>query len=223
MFVSVLTVTYNRSRFIPDLIKYYTNQDYPHDQMEWLILDDGDPKEQAKTKALFDAVTLPNIRYIQTTGQKPMGYKLNYLTSLCRGEVIVIMDDDDIYPPMRISSAVAIFVSNPTTKIAGCSKVYMYFEEDNTIYVAGPYHNKHALHCTMAYRASYLLNHRYDDREICAVENVFTNNFTEPMYQLNPSDTILHVVHSSNTFQKKRSVANLHPTSWTKSTFFASV
>jgi hypothetical protein len=152
-----------------------------------------------------------------------MGHKLNYLTSLCKGEVIVIMDDDDIYPPTRVSSAVAIFTSNPRAKIAGCSKVYMYFEEEDTIYVAGPYHNKHALHCTIAYRASYLLNHRYDDEEACAVENAFTNNFTEPLLQLDPVNTILHIVHSSNTFQHKKSVGNLHPTSWSKRTFFASV
>jgi len=220
MFVSVLTVTYNRSKFFPGLIQRYLAQDYPLSHMEWLILDDGTKEEQVATKQLLESAEIPNLRYISATERKPMGYKLNQLTALCKGDVIVIMDDDDIYPCTRVSSAVHAFTANPTVKIAGCSKVYMYFEEDDTIYVTGPYHDKHALHCTIAYRKSYLLDHRYDDEELCAVEKAFTNNFDENIYQLEPTSTILHVVHSSNTYQKKRSVGFIRPTSWSKSNFF---
>ena len=177
MFVSVLTVTYNRSRFFPGLIQRYLAQDYPLSQMEWLILDDGANEEQAATQQLLESAGIPNLRYISAAVRAPMGQKLNQLTALCKGEVIVIMDDDDIYPPTRVSAAVHVFTANPSVTIAGCSKIYMYFEEDDTIYVTGPYHDKHALHCTLAYRKSYLLNHRYDDEELCAVEKAFTNNF----------------------------------------------
>lgn len=206
MFVSVLTVTYNRSRFFPGLIQRYLAQDYPLAAMEWLILDDGDPDEQAATKQLLESAGIPNLRYITAVKRAPMGQKLNQLTALCKGDVIIIMDDDDIYPYTRVSGAVTAFAANPAINIAGCSKVYMHFLEDDAVYVAGPYHDRHALHCTMAYRRSYLTDHRYDDDEACAVERVFTNNFTEPMIQLRARKTILHVVHSSNTFQQKRSV-----------------
>ena len=223
MFVSVLTVTYNRSRFFPGLIQRYLAQDYPLSQMEWLILDDGCNEEQAATQLLLESADIPNLRYISAAVRAPMGQKLNQLTALCKGDVIVIMDDDDIYPPTRVSAAVHVFATNPSVTIAGCSKVYMYFEEDDTIYVTGPYHDKHALHCTLAYRKSYLLDHRYDDEELCAVEKAFTNNFCENIHQLNPTTTILHVVHSSNTYQKKRSVGFIRPTSWSKDTFFSKV
>ena len=212
MFVSVLTITYNRSRFFPGLIQRYLAQDYPLSAMEWLVLDDGAKEEQAATQQLLESAEIPNLRYMSATEQKPMGQKLNHLTSLCKGDVIVIMDDDDIYPPTRLSSVVAAFAAHPAKQIAGCSKVYMYFLEDDTVYVAGPYHDRHALHCTMAYRRSYLTDHRYDDDEVCAVERVFTNNFTEPMIQLPSRNTIRHVVHSANTFQQKRSVGGLRKT-----------
>jgi glycosyltransferase involved in cell wall biosynthesis len=63
MFVSAITVTYNRSRFIPALLKCYDSQLYK--QTEWIILDDSDPEEQRKTEALFQefSKTHPNIRY----------------------------------------------------------------------------------------------------------------------------------------------------------------
>jgi glycosyltransferase involved in cell wall biosynthesis len=210
MLVSVITVTYNRSRFIPELIKCYDQQLWP--EKEWLILDDSEPDEQVLNERLL--ASHPTARYIHQSNRSPMGQKLNYLASLCRGDIIVIMDDDDYYPPTRISSAVEAFQANPTLNIAGCSKVYMHFLDEDAVYVAGPYHDSHALHCTMAYRSSYLANHSYDDKETCAVERVFTNNFTEPMIQLDPKQTILHRVHASNTFQQKRSVGRLRKTSY---------
>jgi glycosyltransferase involved in cell wall biosynthesis len=208
MLVSVITVTYNRSRFIPELLKCYDSQLYK--QTEWIILDDSDSEEQSRTEALVQefSKTHPNICY-RVTGRKPMGSKLNEAAKLCRGEIIIVMDDDDYYPPTRISTAVKAFQSNPTYQIAGCSKVYMYFQEETSTYVAGPYHDRHALHCTMAYRSSYLKTHQYDDNEPCAIERVFTNDFTEPMIQLNPKKTILHMVHSTNTYRHKKTIGLL--------------
>ena len=215
MLVSVITTTYNRSRFIPALLECYRRQDYNPDLMEWLILDDSDTEEQKKTQALFDtfADKMPNIFYIHSPQKQVMGHKLNHLCSLARGDIIVVMDDDDFYPPTRISTAIAAFAAEPKKQIAGCSKVYMYFQEENTVYCAGPYSYGHALNCTMAFRSSYLINHRYDDAEVCAVERVFTNDFTEPMIQLDSKKTILHMVHSSNTFKDKKKIGLLVKTS----------
>jgi len=178
--------------------------------MEWIILDDNSDSQQ-----LFDNLSerLPNIRYITQSPGK-MGSKLNRLCKEARGKIIVVMDDDDYYPPTRVSSVVEAFQQYPKKKIAGCSKVYMYNVETGDIYVAGPYHNKHALNCTLAFRSTYLYNHSYDDEEPCAVEGRLTNNFTEPMIQLPSNQTILHMIHSSNTFKQKMSINCLEKTNF---------
>ena len=212
MFVSVITATYNRSRFIPALIKCFEQQLYPKDQMEWLILDDSDEEERIETSQHLSVV--PGARHIILADRGSMGYKLNLLAREAKGDIIVVMDDDDYYPPTRISEAVTALKANPTISIAGCSKVYMYFMDEGDVYVAGPYHDRHALHCTMAYRKSYLLTHRYDDEEVCAVEKVLTDNFSEPMIQLDTRQTILHMVHGSNTYRKKREVGGLRKTKY---------
>uniref|UniRef100_A0A6C0BJP2 Glycosyltransferase 2-like domain-containing protein n=1 Tax=viral metagenome TaxID=1070528 RepID=A0A6C0BJP2_9ZZZZ len=178
--------------------------------MEWIILDDNSDSQQ-----LFDNLSerLPNIRYITQSPGK-MGSKLNRLCKEARGKIIVVMDDDDYYRPTRVSSVVEAFQQYPKKKIAGCSKVYMYNVETGDIYVAGPYHNKHALNCTLAFRSTYLYNHSYDDEEPCAVEGRLTNNFTEPMIQLPSNQTILHMIHSSNTFKQKMSINCLEKTNF---------
>jgi glycosyltransferase involved in cell wall biosynthesis len=215
MLVSVITSTYNRSRFIPALLECYRRQDYNHDLIEWLILDDSDEDEQKKTQELFDtfADKMPNIFYIHSPQKQVMGHKLNHLCSLARGNIIVVMDDDDFYPPTRVSTAVAAFAAEPEKQIAGCSKVYMYFQDENAVYCAGPYGEGHALNCTIAFRSSYLKNHRYDNAEVCAVERVFTRDFSEPMIQLNSRATILHMVHAENTFKDKKKIGLLVKTS----------
>ena len=215
MLVSVITSTYNRSQFIPALLECYRRQDYNHDLIEWLVLDDSIEDEQKKTQGLFDtfADTMPNIFYIHSTQKQVMGHKLNHLCSLARGDIIVVMDDDDFYPPTRVSTAVAAFAAEPEKQIAGCSKVYMYFQDENAVYCAGPYSDNHALNCTMAFRSSYLKDHRYDSTEVCAVERVFTRDFSEPMIQLDSKRTILHMVHSSNTFKDKKKIGLLVKTS----------
>jgi len=210
MFVSVITATRDRSHFLKALVACYELQTYPHDSMEWILMDDGSDRE--KGRAIIEGCTKPNIQYVELEEPVPTGTKLNRLIGMTRGDVIVVMDDDDWYSPWRVSGAVNAFELQPGRLIAGCSKVYMQFEGEEVVSVAGPYHDRHALHCTMAFQRAYFDTHSYDGNEICAVEWILTNGFTEPMIQLNPRKTILHRVHGGNTFQGKRSIGLLRKT-----------
>jgi glycosyltransferase involved in cell wall biosynthesis len=212
MIVSVITSTHNRPQFIPRLIKAYNNQDYNHDLMEWVVFDDGTESVEHLFKAAGE-----HIRYLHSPKKLTMGEKLNILNKNALGDVIIVMDDDDYYPPTRISSVVAAMSKDPSTLVAGSSKVYMYSTDTKKIYCAGPYHDKHALNCTLAYRPSYLKNHQYDDAETCAVEHVFLNEVTEPMIQLD--NQILHMIHSSNTFKNKMGISLMKKTTLTLEDF----
>ena len=203
MLVSVITSTHNRARFIPRLIELYVAQTYPQELMEWIILDDG----QEKIEHMFKEAGLTNVRYIKKATKLPMGAKLNLLKTIAVGDITVVMDDDDYYPPERVASVVRAFEANPGVELAGCSLVYTYFTDTDEIYAIGPYHDRHALNCTLAWLSSY--RGRYDDAEPCAVESVFLKGFTQPMIQLEPRQTILHIVHSSNTFRDKHKVTRV--------------
>ena len=204
MFVSVITSTADRFRFIPRLIEMYRAQTYPKEQMEWLILDDG----LHKVEPLFIKSDLPNVRYIQLNEKHTMGAKLNMLKDATKGDIVIVMDDDDYYPPSRVQVAVEALQQNPKKLTAGCSEVYMYYTDTNEIYRTGPYHKRHALNCTLAWRKTYAETHEYDDAERCAVESKFLNDFTSPMVQLPAKETILHIIHSSNTFNAIKARTN---------------
>ena len=210
MRVSVITPTYDRKEFIPQLIEDFKQQTYDHSKIEWLILDDAPPEKRVGHLFATAAETSEfTIHYLVSETKQPMGAKLNRLNSEATGDIIIVMDDDDYYPPSRIKTVIDAFDQHPRKEIAGCSEVYMCNTASGELFVAGPYHDKHALNCTLAYKRSYLANHQYDDKEPCAVERAFTNDFTEPMIQMDSKATILHRIHDKNTFKNKMDIGLL--------------
>ena len=201
-FVSVVTPTYNRRRFLYALIQCYTSQLYPRDRMEWIILDDGEDC----VKDVFDAaaISIPNLRYIRMENKLLIGAKRNILNKEAKGDIIVAMDDDDFYPPERVSHAVMKFESNPNIQLAGSTVLYMYYTDIKKIYKLGPYNPRHATNGTMAWRRSYALTHTYDETVTHAEESSFLEKYKHPMIQLDPLKVMLVISHSENTFDKKK-------------------
>jgi len=170
--------------------------------MEWIILDDG----QDKVKDLFDAAAkrIPNIRYIPLDEKLTIGEKRNRLNDEAIGSIIVAMDDDDYYPPERVSHVVTRFANNKDVQLAGSSEIYMYYSDVKEIYKLGPYNQNHATNGTMAWRKSYSNSHRYDDTVTHAEEQSFLEKYKHKMIQLDPFKVMLVMSHSENTFDKKK-------------------
>lgn len=201
-FISIITPTYNRRRFIPYCIEMYGEQTYKKDRMEWIILDDG----QDKVKDLFEEASkkYPNIRYYALDEKQTIGTKRNILNDLATGEIIVAMDDDDYYPPERVAHVVGKFKNAPKVELAGSTEIYMYYTDIKTIYKLGPYNPNHATNGTMAWRSSYAKKHRYDETVTHAEEKSFLEEYKHPMIQLDPMKVMLVMSHSENTFDKKK-------------------
>ena len=199
-FVSVITPTYNRRRFIPHLIACYEQQTYPKDRMEWIILDDGsDPVGD-----LFKGLSHPNIHYIYNAEKQNIGAKRNQLNREACGDIIVAMDDDDFYFPERVYAAVKAFKLHPTIQLAGASEIFMYYSDTKEIYKLGPYAATHATNGTMAWRKSYADTHLYDETVTHAEEKSFLDSYKHPMIQLDPKMVMLVMSHTDNTFDKRK-------------------
>jgi glycosyltransferase involved in cell wall biosynthesis len=206
-FVSVLTPTYNRRKFLPAAIECYKSQTYPAENMEWIILDDGTDC----VRDVFERCGIPNLRYIRREDKLLIGAKRNILNAEAKGDIIVAMDDDDYYCPERVQHVVQKFLHNPKIDLAGSSELYMYYTDIKDIYKLGPYNPKHATNGTMAYRKSYGKSHLYDETVTHAEERSFLENYRNPMIQLDPFKVMLVMSHSENTFDKKKMLENPNP------------
>lgn len=201
-FVSVITPTYNRRRFIPSLIQCFLSQTYPKDRMEWIVLDDGSDRVEDIFSEAKDKLT--NFRYLYEEEKKNIGAKRNRLNRESKGEIIVAMDDDDFYFPERVHAVVQAFKKNPKHELAGSSEIYMYYSDIKEIYKLGPYHPNHATNGTMAWRRSYASTHLYDEEVTHAEERSYLDNYKHPMLQLDPKKVMLVMSHTENTFDKKK-------------------
>ena len=199
-FVSVCTPTFNRRPFIKTMLQCFRNQDYPKSRIEWIIVDDGTDK----VFDLIDEANIPQIQYIPVENKMSLGAKRNFMHTKARGSIIVYMDDDDYYPPERISHAVERLQGKKEALCAGSSEIYVYFKHIQKMYQAGPYGPNHATAGTFAFRRELLDQTHYEDHAALAEEKHFLKNYTIPCVQLDPLKTILVFSHIQNTFDKKK-------------------
>ena len=94
--------TFNRRSYLPQAIRCFLRQDYPN--LELIVVDDGsDPVRDCVPED-------ERIRYVRLDGKLKIGAKRNLACGLARGEFIVHWDDDDWYPPHRVSAQVGALV-----------------------------------------------------------------------------------------------------------------
>lgn len=196
-FVTLCTPTFNRRPFIHMMLKCYENQDYPKANIEWIIVDDG-------TDKIEDLVShIPNVRYLKYDEKLTLGKKRNICNDNAKGDIIIYMDDDDYYPPERISHAVDVLTKNPNALCAGSSIMYIYFKHINKIIQFGPYGPNHSTAATFAFRKELLKQTRFDENSCVAEEKKFLKDYTIPFVQLESSKSILVFSHNHNSFDKK--------------------
>jgi len=220
--VSVCTPTFNRRPFIPAMLQCFAHQTYPRDRMEWIIIDDGtDPIEDL-------VASHPCVKYFRLEEKISLGKKRNMMHDQARGDIIVYMDDDDYYPPERVSHAVATLLDHQKRKtgikLAGSSEMCIYFktgelrsphpssfEGCGQMVQFGPYGPNHATAATFAFWKELLtdLNLKYEEDACLAEERAFLRGYTVPMAQLDPMKVILVFSHEHNTFDKRMLLSNL--------------
>ena len=212
--VSILTVTqYSRRECMLVLAKLIKQQIYKT-IAEWVIVEGSQTQAEATANEAYlfsqrEMQTLPfNINYIPYNPF--LGSQPRYLSDLrnngnnaCRGDIIVCMDDDDYYPPTRISHAVYMLTSSSNALIAGCSRAYIYFYSTRTFFQSKGFGEGHSTNNCLAYKREYLETHAHEYAISRGEEPSFTNNFTEPMIQLDPMKTIVISGHGHNTVDKE--------------------
>ena len=187
------------------MIKCFEHQTYPKDRIEWIIIDDGTDKIEDLVK------DIPQVKYYKYDEKMMLGKKRNLMHKKSCGEIIVYMDDDDYYPPCRISHAVTMLQTHPKALCSGSSEIYIYFKHIEQMVQFGPYGPNHSTAGTFAFKRQLLENNSYDDNAALAEEKGFLKDYTVPFVQLEPKKTILVFSHIHNTFDKKTLLENRHP------------
>ena len=202
---SIVTISQlNRFECLKNLYELIKLQDYKN-IIEWIIVEGSKKKEDAdKNKININLLISENkikIIYIEYTG-KNLSDLRNISYEKCSGDIIVCMDDDDYYPPCRVSHAVES-LENSSALIAGCTDIYLYEYILDKLYKFNGFHARHSTNNCFAFKKEYLKNHRHESGLNMSEEKSFTNDFTEPLVQLKSEKCIIVSSHNSNTFNKR--------------------
>lgn len=99
--VSVIVPVYNRTEFICSALQSIANQEYPH--IETIVVDDG---SEIDIKNFIDKnYPLAKVTFIKKT-HTGLSDTLNFGIDHAKGEFLAFLDDDDLWHPHMISSAI---------------------------------------------------------------------------------------------------------------------
>ena len=203
--VSSITVTqYSRRQCLTNLAMLIKQQIYKN-ITEWVIVEGSKTAAKAETNAghiveIKDLLMVP-IVYVPFEAEQHLSDLRNKGNAVCRGEIIVCFDDDDYYPPTRVSHAV-YKLTNSSKMIAGCSKAPIYFYKTGQFFQFKGFGETHSTNNCLAYKRAYLEKHCHAPGLDKAEESSFTDSFSEPMEQLDPMKTMVISGHGNNTVDK---------------------
>ncbi len=105
--VSIITPTYNHEKYINECVASVIAQTYDH--WEQVVMDDGSTDA---TPSIVKQYNDPRIRYLwqENRGIGALDKNYNRALSLCRGELIAILEGDDTWPPTKLETMVGAFL-----------------------------------------------------------------------------------------------------------------
>ena len=152
----------------------------------------------------------PWVHYHRVFDEKPIGWLRNRCLELALehgADYIVFWDDDDYYPPTRISSGVKALEADPTLEMTGSSQMYLLLTRENVLMTTGPFNDTHATAATHTIRRSYAQTHRFDPTKVRGEEVSFTEGWSAKLKQIPAEETIVVMGHSRNTVDKSQLLA----------------
>lgn len=167
----------------------------------WIVLDNS--TSPAEDWAPANGRT--GVLYERVYETRPIGWMRNRCLDLALehgADIIVFWDDDDYYPPTRISSGIKALEENPDADIAGSSRMFVLLVRENVLMETGPFGSTHATAATWTLRRRYAETHRFLDTKVRGEELDFTNEWTADLVQVPPEETIVVLGHGRNTVDK---------------------
>ena len=209
--ITIICPTYNRRKFLPNLIYQFNYQTYPKELLYMYILDDSEISNIDLFNTINDLELRSRIIYIHDKQKRTIGSKRNILNSIVKNigtDYVVCFDDDDYYPPTKITNDILLLKSS-NRLIGGISTILIYYPHLNRLYKFGMkynyitrnYYQGHASNGTLIYNIKYLDNNSYNDLDIVAEEKNFLNNYRGKICKFNINSYIL-ISHNTNTVDK---------------------
>jgi hypothetical protein len=198
--ISVITITRDRRPFIP-LVKYgLIAQTYPADKIEWVVVDDGDDP----IKDLISDV--PNVVYVLSDTKLTIGEKRNLAVSRASHDILVTMDDDDVYPSNSLLARVANMLAEPKKECLFSTVIPCYNIHETKSFMNVPPIKlpmcERVSEATLCFTRDFWKERGFPDQQI-AEGGAFIRGREQMCREFSPQDVIVSLIHKRNTSSRK--------------------
>lgn len=208
--ISVVTLVYNRRKFIDLALHNLLITDYPKEKIEWVVVDDSDiPEEQASDKIMkFGRECAPmSLTYIPLPKKTSIGEKRNIACKRAQHDIIVMMDDDDHYPTSSFKRRVTWLLNHPQRANAvATTTIACYDLLKGTSAVNTPPWNlplsQRVSEATLAFKKSFWESKHFPDANMAEGEGFLLGREDEVL-ELQPQQIIVAMSHNKNASSRR--------------------
>jgi hypothetical protein len=198
--ISVITLTRDRRVFMP-LAKFcFMGLAYPDDKIEWVIVDDG--KDQIK-----DLISdVPNVKYVLVDEPLTIGAKRNLGVASASHDILVMMDDDDVYPNNSAVSRVAHMLAEPRKECVFSTTIPCYEIHEAKSFMNVPpmalHMSERVSEATLCFTRAFWEARKFPEQQV-AEGDAFIRGREHMCRELSPQDVIVSLIHKKNTSARK--------------------
>ena len=192
--VSCILPTHDRPGFVAEAVRGFLGQDYPN--RELVVVDDG--LEPIAHLLPVDA----RVRYLRLPQVRTIGDKRNLACDNARGEIIAHVDDDDWYPPDRLTIQVRALTESGAP-ICGTSTLRFVDPLADHAWIYSYPAPGWVAGATLVYRRSHWQRHRFPSLQIGEDQRFLeTGQGRTAIVDLRDPNLCLATVHTRNTSLK---------------------
>lgn len=196
-FVSILVpTTIGRVKFLHLLMKNVKSQTYPHDKMELVVIGDQNLQTKREFENMFFDLKGIRCRYIPCNIHNNIGSKRNFACTKASYDIIVNMDDDDIYNKSYIEYSIKS-IQDMNVDIVGCRDMIITWPslDFETRYVVGT-----SIHeGTMVFKKKHWKKYKFRKSTYAEGSQMVNGRYFN---QMDIKKIMMCVSHGTNTYDK---------------------
>ena len=207
--ISIVTLTYNRKKFLDLAFHNILVTDYPKDKIEWVIVDDSDdPGQQASDKIIkFGRENGPLTMTYIPLAKRTIGRKRNVGIFRAEHPIILFMDDDDHYPPSSFRRRVSSLLTHPwKPEAVVCTTIACYDLQHGISAVNTPPWNlglsKRVSEATLTFYKSFWEAKNFPKVNM-AEGDEFIEGRVESVLEIPPQQIIVAMSHGANSTTRR--------------------
>lgn len=199
--VSIVTPTRDRISFMELAKACFLSMAYPKDKLEWIVVDNGD---MSCKHVIQD---MENVKYIYEPPGCGISKVRNIGVANASHDVIVFMDDDDIYPNNSIITRVSALLRKPEAQCVFCTTIPCYDIANYISFINVPPNKlpmaKRVSEASMAFTRKFWEERPFSDESKIAEGDTFISGREQMCRELCPEEIIVSLVHPKTTSSRK--------------------